>query len=446
MKRDFQHAVVLGLGSSGVAAAQLLRAEGTAVTVIDREPGAVHAAARQALEPLGVDIQLAVAELPPGPFDLCVASPGVPVTSPWIRAAQARGLPVLAELELGWSRRAPATRVMAVTGSNGKSNAVKWMAESLAEAGYRVAMAGNYGPPVCRVVREHLDLDWLVLEVSSFQLETVQDFRAEIALLLNLVPNHLDRHGDLTNYRRAKARLFARSEASDLCLVHEACAEQVRSEGGGAGRWLTFGSSSSTGYRYEDGKVWEGRRVLADLAGTYFGNEVLGVNGAGVVGAWSAAGLDLDAAVRASRVFRPLPSRMELVAEYRGVRFVNDSKATTLTALSAALRMCSGGVRLIAGGLLKETDLTPVKEVLAHRAAGVYLIGKASEQMLAAWSGVVPCNRCGTLAQAVQTAWREARPGDTVLLSPGCASFDQFRNFEERGEQFRQCVRLVIGK
>jgi UDP-N-acetylmuramoylalanine--D-glutamate ligase len=137
---------------------------------------------------------------------------------------------------------------------------------------------------------------------------------------------------------------------------------------------------------------------------------------------------------------------MELVAELRGVRWINDSKATTLTALGAAVRMCGGPVRLIAGGLLKEKDLTSVKEVLAQRAAGVYLIGKASEEMAAAWSDVVPCSACDTLAVAVQKAWREARSGETILLSPGCASFDQFKDFEDRGERFRQLVRLLTGE
>ncbi len=432
---------MLGLGASGAAAARLLRGEGTAVTVVDRELGPRQAAAGAELERAGVRVVQHSSELPAGSFDLCVVSPGVPVQSPWIRDAHARGIPVVAELELGWSRRGPGTRTVAVTGSNGKSNAVKWMAESLAEAGFSVAIAGNYGPPVCRVVSEQRALDWLVLEVSSFQLETVREFRAELGLLLNLVPNHLDRHGDMATYRRAKAQLFARSGPDDICLVHEVCADEVRAEAGGAGRWLTFGLRATSTFFYRDGRIWEGDRERADLRSSYFGNEVLGANAAGVIGALASGGLEVAAAERVARVFQPLPNRMELVAEARGVRWVNDSKATTLTALGAAVRMCGGPVRLIAGGLLKEKDLTSVKEVLAQRAAGVYLIGKASEEMAAAWSGIVPCYACETLAMAVQKAGREAQPGETILLSPGCASFDQFKDFEDRGERFRQLVR-----
>ena len=446
MHSPLHHVVVLGLGSSGAAAAHLLRREGAQVTVLDGKAGEAQQALRAELEQAGVRVLLGQPELPDEAFDLCVVSPGVPVSLPWIQTARARGLPVRAELELGWSRRGPATKVIAVTGSNGKSNAVKWMAESLAEAGLSVAIAGNYGPPVCRVVLEQPRVDWLVLEVSSFQLETVHDFRAELGILLNLVPNHLDRHGDFATYREAKARLFARSQPGDACLVHEACAADIRAAAGGAGAWYTFGTTPAAAFAYAQGQVRGQGRLLADVSGTYFGNEVLGCNAAGVIGALACGGLEVAAAERAARLFRPLPNRMELVAEACGVRFINDSKSTTLTALGAAVRMCPGRVRLIAGGLLKEVDLTSVKEVLAQRAAGVYLIGKASDQMATEWSDVTRCVKCGTLAAAVQAAWREAQPGETIILSPGCASFDQFRNFEDRGEQFRQQVRPLAGE
>ena len=434
MKIPVHHAVVLGCGASGAAAALLLRREGAGVTVVDRvRPGAERCAE---LEAAGVQVMPSESELPGGAFDLCVVSPGVPVNSPWISAARARGIPVLAELELGWSRRGAGIKTIAVTGSNGKSCAVKWIAESLAASGLRVAIAGNYGPPVCQVVLEQPDLDWLVLEVSSFQLETVRDFRAEVGILLNLAPNHLDRHGDFATYRQAKARLFARTLPDDVCMVHEACAREVREDAGGAGRWFTFGGVGD--FTYECGRIMRGELAVAGVEGTCFGNAVLGSNAAGVLGALSVAGLDVRASERVAKVFQPLPHRMEVVAEARGIRFINDSKATTLTALSAAVRMCGGGVRLICGGLLKEYDLLAVKEVLAQRASGVYLIGRASEQMASAWSDVVPCMKCGALDAAVTTAWREARGGEVVLLSPGCASFDQFKNFEVRGEQFRQ--------
>lgn len=440
--RPFNHkAVVLGCGASGIAAALLLRREGAEVTALDRSAAPAETAAK--LEAAGIRIIQSDGLLPEGAFDLCVVSPGVPVNAPWIQAARERGIPTLAELELGWSRRKPSTRVIAVTGSNGKSCAVKWIAESLVAAGYRAAIAGNYGPPACRVVCEQPNLDWLVLEVSSFQLETVVEFRADAGILLNLAPNHLDRHGDFDAYRAAKARLFSRTVSGDCCMVHESCAREVRAVAGGGGHWFTFGSKRASDFSYEDGKIICAGDTLADVTGAYFGNPVLGANAAGVLGALSELGVDLRAAERAARQFNPLPHRMELVAEGRGVRFINDSKATTLTALSAAVRMCGGGVRLIAGGLLKEYDLSGAKEVLAQHVRGVYLIGRASDQMAAAWSDVVPCRMCGTLDSAVGVAWGEAQPGETILLSPGCASFDQFKSFEARGEQFRKLAGLL---
>jgi len=293
------------------------------------------------------------------------------------------------------------------------------------------------------VVLERPDLDWLVLEVSSFQLETAQHFRVDIGILLNLVPNHLNRHGDMATYAALKARLFARAGTDDICLVHEPWLERIRALAGGAGRWFSFGSGERADYRYEKGRVWHEGRLSADVSGTYFGNEVLGQNAAAVVAALACGGVGPPCAEQAARHFIPLPHRMQPVATINGVAFVNDSKATTLAAMAAALQMTTGRVRLIAGGIVKEKDLFFVKEVLAQKAACVYLIGQASKEMTSAWSDVVPCVECGTLNEAVHKARSDARTGETVLLSPACASFDQFRNFEERGERF---MRLVCGR
>lgn len=435
----YRQALVCGLGGSGEAAAALLRAEGTDVSVIDRASTDDLRARAAALEQQGVKVLLGAGTLPGGPFDVCVASPGVPPSSPWLAEARERGLRVVSELELGWSRcRA---RTAAITGSNGKSTAVKLLAESLRLAGLKAEPGGNYGPAICRLALEHKDLDWVVLEVSTFQLETVDRFRPDVGILLNIHPNHLDRHGDMATYTRLKARLFARTRPGDICLVHEPVLAETRSLSGGKGRWSSFGVSAGSDYRYERGWVWRGGKALADFRGTHFGNEVLGLAAAAVVGGLEACGAGPDGAVRAARTFKPLPHRMEPLGEIRGVSYVNDSKATNLSALAAALRMTPGRVRLIAGGLVKEKDFSFVKEMLAQRVQGVYLIGQASEEMASAWSDVVPCFRCQTLDAAVRKAGSDALAGETVLLSPACASFDQFRNFEERGQRFAGLVK-----
>lgn len=438
----YRHALVLGLGGSGEAAAELLRDEGAEVVALDAGDNPGLRGRQGELEAHGIRVLLGAKDVPAGSFDVAVVSPGVPVTSPWILEMRQRGIPVIPELELGWSRRS--CKVVAITGSNGKSTAVKWMAESLEAAGLKAAPAGNYGPAVSAVVRERRDLDWLVLEVSSFQMETAVSFRPDVGILLNINPNHLDRHGDMQLYTKMKARIFAAMNGTDTGLVPLNLLKSIKAFSGGKGRWRTFGAAARADLRYEDGQVWSDHRVAADLRGTYFANEVLGLAAAAVVGGLQACGVDPACAVSAARGFKALPHRMELVAESNGVRFVNDSKATNLSAMAAALRMAPGKSRLIAGGLVKEKDFSFVKELLVERASGVYLIGQASEEMSSAWSGVVPCFLCGTLDAALRKARNEARAGETVLLSPACASFDQFRNYEERGDVFRKLVMDLV--
>lgn len=436
------HALVLGLGASGESAARLLRAEGLRVTVFDERPPTGRVAA---LTSLGVTVIAASADAAiPDDVDRCVLSPGVSFAHSWVNRVRERGIEVVPEFELGWSRLK--TRAVAVTGTNGKSTAVKFAAELLQAAGVRVAIAGNYGVPVCQIALEGQSLDWVVLELSSFQLEAARAFRAEVGILLNLAPNHLDRHGAMENYIAAKARLFARVGEGDVCLAPRSWISRMRDTAGGRGVWNAFGSALDDECRWCDGCVFHQDREVLDLRGTYFDNPILGVNAAAIAGGLNAAGIPLANGGKVAREFKPLPHRMELVAEVDGVRYVNDSKATTLAAVGAALKMAAGPARLIAGGLLKETDLNGVKEMLALHARGVYLIGKAAKEMSACWSAVVPCRISGTLERAMEDASKSALPGEVILLSPGCASFDQFRNFEERGEMFRRTAVAMAGE
>lgn len=432
--------IVLGLGSSGVAAARLLRAEGREVAAVDLKDGSAQQQAAAALRADGVTVELGIGPLPDRRWALAVVSPGVPLTSVWMEDLAARGVPRISELELGWSRFRG--RTVAVTGSNGKSSAVKWIAESLAAGGVRAVIAGNYGPPACAVVRESGEADWLVLEVSSFQLETCRDFRADVGVVLNVQPNHLDRHGTFEAYLAAKARMFARTRSGDVRIVPDTQIADIRHAAARRfGRWVTFGETPHADYRFRDGVVVRGRREAASIRGTYFDNEILGRAAAAVVAAVEACGMSGTAAARAAEAFQPLPHRLQLVREIGGVRYVDDSKATTLAAMVAALRMTGRGVRLIAGGRPKEKDFSGAKEMLARVAVKAYLMGECAERMCEAWTSAVPCEVCGTLAGALEAARRDARSGETVLLSPACTSFDQFRSFEERGDEFTRRVR-----
>lgn len=433
--------VVLGLGASGRSAARLLAREGHAVLALDEADGALLRQATASLADDGVTVALGARALPSGPLELAVLSPGIAPEHPWVVALERRGVPVLPEFELGWTRLRGET--LAVTGTNGKSTAVKWLAESLRHAGLSAEACGNYGLPVCEVALAPTSPQWAVIEVSSFQLEMARDFRARVGVLLNLLPNHLDRHPDFASYAAAKAKLFARTLPGDSQIVPIADVHRLQERAGatGVGKWITFGPGGD--YRFSDGAVLRDERPIADLRGTYFDNEILGVNASAVVAALDAAGLFAVHAVEAARTFEPLPHRMQPVGTVRGVSYIDDSKATTLSAVDAALRMCRGAVRLIAGGLLKETPAPALKEVLAQRTSCIYLIGRASKELYSAWADAVPCVECGTLEEAFKAAARDARGGEVVLLSPGCASFDQFTGYHQRGEVFRSLVKAL---
>ena len=303
---------------------------------------------------------------------------------------------------------------------------------------------GNYGLPLCAVARQSDLFDWLVVEVSSFQLERVQTFCPRVGVLLNLQPDHLDRHGDMDTYRRLKGRLFDRMTAGHTGVIETTLMADVSRETPGRPHWVTFGRPGTADWTYDAGSVsgpdGEEREVVG-VGGTAFDNAVLGLGAAAAVAALRACGVPCAAVGDAIRDFAPLPHRLRHVATIRGVRFVDDSKATNIAALAAAVRMTRGPIRLIAGGLLKEKDLTWVKEVLANEVARVYLIGAGTLLMEEQWSDRVACRSCGTLDRAVEAARDDAEEGDCVLLSPGCASFDQFKNYRERGEHFEQLVR-----
>ena len=365
---DLRTALVLGLGTSGEAAARLLVDGGARVTVLDAAGGAALEARAAALHARGVAVRLGPGSLPSEALDLCVVSPGVRMDDPWVLAARANGVPVWGELELGW--RACRSRVLAVTGSNGKSTLVKLCHDALRVAGMTAEIAGNYGPPLCAVVLATPPPDWLVVEVSSFQLESVEAFRPDAGILLNLNPNHLDRHGSMAEYGRLKARLFGRmGPAQTAVLPADAPAWFGEAVQAACGR-RTFGIQAGADAVYAREVVSVRDRGPIDLAGTAFANDVMGVSAAACAAALDSLGVNPACVAEAARHFERLPHRMETVATIRGVEFVDDSKATNLAALAAGLAMARGPVHLIAGGLLKEHDLEPIKKKASQPGEG----------------------------------------------------------------------------
>jgi len=440
----YEKALVVGCGRSGRAAEALLRSEGCTVVSICQETTPDYRYEDLHFDP-----------------DIAIISPGFSLNHPWVAELVQRDIPILSELELGWSRRH--CPVIAVTGSNGKSTVVKWISEALTQAGQTAVPCGNYGFPVCAAAMLPEVPDWLVIEVSSFQLETVWEFQPDIGVLLNVLPNHLDRHGTMEAYRNLKLSLFENMKAPNVAIVPyemlpilgkpaPACSHP--SLGGdsicvhsrplaveSSKVWKTFGTEEGADFRYLDGQIGE-----INLNGTRFANEILGAAGAAVAAVCDACGILPFAVETVARTFVPLPHRTALVAEIDGVKYVDDSKATNLVAMCAAVKMCSGKVHLIAGGRAKESDFSLAKDLLAQRVSRLYLIGEASGAMQAAWGDAVRCEPCGTLEAAVVAARKQAKPGETVLLSPACTSFDQFRDFNERGDCFAAAVRGLTGK
>ncbi|MBQ5794958.1 MAG: hypothetical protein IIW14_03090 [Kiritimatiellae bacterium] len=370
-------ALVLGRGVSGEAAVRLLERQGKEVVVLDGDD-----------------------PFPAGAFDFAVVSPGIALSHPWLRECASRGIEALSELQLGCTElKRQGWRLLAVTGSKGKSSVVKIVAEAICASAAQAVACGNYGRAVCDVALGG-GCGWAVVEVSSFQLETTKlpPDTFEAAAVLNLQEDHLDRHASKEVYHALKNSLLTMSKL-----------------------------------RFREGN---GSELAALLKGSYFDNEVLRPNGAIAALLMRAAGLGDDRIKQAFGGFSPLPHRMNLILERAGVRYVDDSKATSMAALAAALRMTGSHVRLIAGGLAKGDDVRSVLSDLTKRVKKVYLIGRCAEVFYRAWSESVDCEICVDMERAVANAKREARPGDTVLLSPGCASYDQFENFGQRGEVF----------
>lgn len=439
-------AAVLGLARSGLAAARLLLDRGCEVDLLDLRCPDGEAESIRDLEARGARSRL-------GPhdaawlteFDLIVRSPGVPSGIPFLQAAGQAGTPVIAELELAFL--AAEGPVLAITGTNGKSTTTAWAGDMLREAGLPVQVAGNIGRAFSEAVRADARARF-VCEVSSFQLEDVRTFRPRAGILLNLTPDHLDRHGTLEAYRETKMRLFDRQEKDDLAVIGPDDDLVRAAAGHGRGRRARFALCDLGG----EGAYCAGESLLLRRGGgtiPLLPKARLALPGAhNIENALAAAagaaelGAPPEAIVRSLASFAGLPHRLEPVGRVRGVRFVNDSKATNTDSLSVALDAFAPPVILIAGGRHKDQDFRPLASKIAAAVSHLVLIGEAAERLAAAWPGV-PAVRATTLEEAVRRSLALARPNQVVLLSPACASFDMFSNYEDRGDRFRELVRRL---
>jgi len=431
---------VLGLGISGKEAAKLLQEKGAHVTVRDSATGDARVNQRaEALRRLGVAVELGEALAKTRHFDFCVLSPGISLKAPLVRGLNQPGLPMLGELEVAY--RYCQCPIVAITGTNGKTTTTELVAAVLAAGGKQTRASGNIGTAFSAAVRESANLDVMVLEVSSFQLEHIVEFRPRISVHLNLTPDHLDRYGSMEEYEAAKWQIFRNQTADDFAIVNTA----LRLPEMKARKITLSATGAPADYQLADGwLVARGERVLEQNRTNLIGPH----NAENMLAALAVADLyrvSREAAVRALCRYQPLPHRCEKVAVIGGVTFLNDSKATNIDALEKALLAMQAPVVLIAGGKDKGLDFTGLRPLLREKVKTVVLIGQMTEKLFAAWHSAVPCVRAGSLPDAVGQAGQLAKAGDVVLFSPGCSSFDMFKDFEDRGDQFRSLVQARIG-
>ena len=439
--------LVVGLGKSGLAAALFLRHRGAQVTVSDARSAEALAKDIPALLEEGIMVETGGHGLLTfRRQDLIVVSPGVPLNTPELAQVRSFGLPVIGELEL--AARFLKGKILAITGSNGKTTTTALVGEILEKAGIPTLVGGNIGVPVVSLIEATTDETWSVLEISSFQLESTVEFHPSIAVILNITPDHLDRHGTFENYALAKERIFAAQDANDSVVLNADNARSAQAAVRSPARVYSFsvehpverGAWLEQGYliyRHSEDEPAEAVMPLSGipLKGTHNVENVLAA-----VCAARLAGAPVDAIRKAIEDFRAVEHRLEYVATINGVEYYNDSKATNVDATAKAIAAFNSGIHLILGGKDKGSDYTQLAQLLRQRVRALNTIGTAAAKIESQLRGVVAIRTCETLDVAVSAAGNAARPGDVVVLAPACSSFDQFENYEQRGKVFKQLV------
>lgn len=436
--------LVVGLARTGVVVSLFCAGYGAKVTATDECTEAELAETAARLRAAGVKLDLgghgATNFLSQ---DLIVVSPGVPAKLPALELARAQGIPVWSEIELAW--RFLRGKLIAITGSNGKTTTTSLAAHILKTAAIPVMVGGNIGTPLLSLVENSMDTTVTVAEISSFQLETIEQFRPEIGVLLNLTPDHLDRHASFDAYAGAKMRMFENQTERDMAILNADDPEITRrmpakphifwfsrQKRVAAGAFLLDGQIV---FRNEGSEVPLARRDEISLRGEHNVENVLAACCAAFL-----AGADPGAIASGVKTFKGVEHRLEFVAELSGVQFYNDSKATNVDAAAKAIEAFPGPLIVILGGKGKGSPYTPLRDLLHERARLAIMIGADAEKIAADLGDSVPVMNAGSLDHAVQIALQHAQPGDTVLLAPACASFDQFENYEHRGRRFKELV------
>lgn len=445
--------LVVGLGASGSSACRLLIGVEAKVTAVDGADTEELREQADKLRALGAEVRLGVTKVT-SKFDLIVASPGVSSSSPLLKGLF-ESTRVISELELGYQQALCLN--VAITGTNGKTTVTELIERILTDADRKTVAAGNIGTPLCDVVHRSRDLDLLTLEVSSYQLEHIELFRPSVAVLLNISPDHLDRYSGMDDYARTKGRIFENQQKFDWAIVQSEAMACLLALGVKApSKIVTFSAANRRADIYQDRGLlisripdWSGPLLnMADckLSGAHNMENVMAALAVGRV-----QRIPLEQMRESILRFEPPAHRCEPVAERGGVKFINDSKSTNPDSLEKALLAAPApngepNILLIAGGKDKGLDYYSLGPTLARRVKHAFLLGETRDKLRASWSLFTPCELVDSVAVAVERAVEVACPGDVVLLSPGCASFDQFENYQQRGEFFRQSVMDCVGR
>jgi len=440
--------VVVGMATTGMAAAEFLAQRGAAVIVSEQKTEADAGTAPQRLRSLGVEMELG--KHTTQTFlngDLIVLSPGVDPAIPPLAAAREQGIPIVSEVEIAsWFLKPP---LIAVTGTNGKTTTTALVGHILSQWGKRVFVGGNIGTPLTDYLLRGEEAHYIVAEISSFQLEGVSSFRPWISLLLNLGADHLDRHPTLSSYAAIKARIFLNQGPDDWAVVNadDAAVRSLcprikaqilpfsRARGGKSGVWLE--DADTVVYRNKE------KEESISLKGVKLKGMHNRENIMAAVGAAALCGVPRGVIQEALASFQGLEHRLELVGAWGGVSVYNDSKATNVASAITALQSLQGSIILLAGGRDKGGDYAPMRGIIKERVKDIILMGEAREKMRAAFQDLVPVHLVDTMEEGVQAAWHLAQAGDAILLSPACSSFDMFQDYRERGRIFKESVRRL---
>lgn len=450
MELKGKRVLVVGAGKSGMAAARFLVGKGSRTVLTDTREADKFGGQLDGLMASGVEPALGGYPAVKNAFDLLVMSPGVPLDIPPVEEARESGIPVIGELELAC--RFARSPILAVTGTNGKTTTTTLVGEIFKDAGYRTLVAGNIGIPLVELVESYGPRDVIVAEVSSFQLETIQEFRPRVAVILNLTPDHLDRHGDMEGYAAAKGRISENQQKGDFLVLNYDDGQAREMTGRGRGDVIFF----SRLHTLDEGVFVQHSHITVSLGGVK--KQVMDVGKLQIPGAHNLENaLAATAACRAMGIpeetiagtlarFTGVAHRLEFVAEIDGVKYINDSKGTNPDASIKAVEAYDGPLVLIAGGKNKGNDFGEFTRLASTKTRAMVVLGQCADEMAkaAAGAGIKNILRAETFRDAVLLASSAARRGDIVLLSPACASWDMFNNFEERGDLFKQIVRELI--